>query len=310
MALWLLGTLFEHGIDGSLRQTDNDLYVVWNDLFDGAINAELLILGSSRAWVQIDPALLDTALDVDSYNLGLDGYPFDMQYALFQEYVRYNAPPRYIIQTLDILTLRRRANLFNREQFLPYLASPTIYKTARSYGLHPFDRYVPMFKYYGSPIALRVGLLELLNLKHYRSNKYKGFRGLDKAWDTSFEQFRQANPSVTIPIADALLEDIIAFVDYCRNHNITLIFVYPPEYIEYQALVSNRKQIFDIYTTIARDYHIPFLDYSDSFFSQTTDHFYNSQHLHANGARLFTRSLADDIKRLLQARDAQPYQGE
>ena len=30
-------------------------YSIWNDIYDGKINADIVIYGSSRAWVHFDP---------------------------------------------------------------------------------------------------------------------------------------------------------------------------------------------------------------------------------------------------------------
>ena len=49
-------------VDSGLKRSRSLLFSEWNDIYDGKINADMLILGSSKAWVQFSPLILDTAL--------------------------------------------------------------------------------------------------------------------------------------------------------------------------------------------------------------------------------------------------------
>ena len=62
-----------------LKKSESDDFREWNDLYQSKINADLIINGSSRAWVHISPQILDTSFSIDSYNLGIDGHNFYLQ---------------------------------------------------------------------------------------------------------------------------------------------------------------------------------------------------------------------------------------
>ena len=87
-------------VDAGLRKSRNSYYASWNDLYNSKINADLLIMGSSRAEFHISPKILDSALSLNTYNLGLSAWHFDMQYARFRMYLQHNLKPRYIIQKI------------------------------------------------------------------------------------------------------------------------------------------------------------------------------------------------------------------
>ena len=91
--------------DTGLRKSEYENYREWNDAMLGKINAELLIQGSSRAWVHFSPKHLDSAFQINSYNLGIDGYDFLMQDSRLKIYLANNKRPEYIIQVMDITTL-------------------------------------------------------------------------------------------------------------------------------------------------------------------------------------------------------------
>src|SRR6187551_2869676 len=94
-------------------------YPVWNDVYDGKINSEIIIHGSSRAVVQIDPAILQKASGKTSYNLGVDGNSIWLEYFRHQQFLQHNVKPMLIIHSLDVFMLSDSVDIFNGEQFLP-----------------------------------------------------------------------------------------------------------------------------------------------------------------------------------------------
>lgn len=46
-------------------------YEVWNDIYNGKIDCDIAIYGSSRAWLQIDPEIIKDVLERDTYNFKL-----------------------------------------------------------------------------------------------------------------------------------------------------------------------------------------------------------------------------------------------
>ena len=80
-------------------------YPVWNDIHSGNINADLLIMGSSRAWRHIDPNVLEDSLELSSYNLGMDGQHLPMQLWRYETLLKKNHAPRVIVYSLDFFML-------------------------------------------------------------------------------------------------------------------------------------------------------------------------------------------------------------
>ena len=96
-------------------------YSTWNDLFNKKINSDVVIYGSSRAWVHLSPQIISDNLKVPSYNLGIDGHNFWLQYLRHKLLLKYNTKPKLIIHSLDVFTLQKKKELYNSEQFLPYI---------------------------------------------------------------------------------------------------------------------------------------------------------------------------------------------
>jgi hypothetical protein len=79
----IIGVLTALGvvITAGLRKTRIENFSEWNDIFDSKINADLIVTGSSRAWSNVSPKIIDSTLNLNSYNLGLDGAHFDIQFS-------------------------------------------------------------------------------------------------------------------------------------------------------------------------------------------------------------------------------------
>src|SRR6185437_14691973 len=199
--------------DSGLRHSNYSGFSVWNDIRNGSINADILIQGSSHSWVQIDPHILDTALHTNSYNIGMDGYSFDVQYARYRMYRQYNRAPKLIVQVLDYFVFNRTTSLFDKHQFLPYLDNGYINDAITQVGMPAYYHYLPFLKYQENPEYIDVGLREFFDVKHWPLTVYKGFQGQDRHWDQSqFDNFRHNFKYITPELSDETLNDAYRFL--------------------------------------------------------------------------------------------------
>ena len=288
-------------VDSGLKKSNHDLYAAWNNIYDGTINADLLIMGSSRAELQISPTILDENLKLNTYNLGISAWTFPMQKARFNIYLKYNAKPRYIVHSLDLQMLSRREDLFNYQQFLPYLNDRDIKSAAKGYKgeFTSAQYYFPMFKYNGNMDLAAAGFLEFFNLAKSRRISVKGYREQDLEWDGSFETFKKKFPDgYTHAFDSKVAEEFDDYLKFCKENDIKVILVFSPEYIELQPLIVNRKEIMSVFEGLSKKHDVPFLDYSSHPIALNKTYFYNSEHLTKEGAELFSEVLAQDLKNL------------
>jgi hypothetical protein len=287
-------------VDAGLKKSRLENFSEWNDIYQSKISSDVIVLGSSRAWKHVSPRILDSVLHVDVYNLGLDGYHFDMQYYRYQIFLQHNSIPNCILLCLDSHSLSKKGQLFMPEQFAPYLSDSLIKQATAPYeGFQSLDYHNPFTKYLYKTRYIATGLLELTGLKHFDSKKYKGYQGKNKPWDNSYENFVKKNPDGwTHKIKATQLRLMEAFLSQCRKSHVNVVFVYTPEYIDAQRHLKNRKQIFQIYTALSEKYHLPFLDYSNHELCTDKSNFYNSQHLNKSGAEKYSQILAHDLMKI------------
>ncbi|HLN53761.1 MAG TPA: hypothetical protein VK212_08630 [Lentimicrobium sp.] len=283
-----------------LRHSNQNEYSVWNDLYHGNINTDIAIYGSSRAMVHLNPRIFKDSLNLNAYNLGLNGHNFWLQYYRHKELLAHNKAPDVIIHSVDMFTLVKRKDLFQMEQFLPYmLYNRDLEKWIGSYqGFTHYDFNIPLIRFYGQYKAITKAFQTAL--KETPSNdslKYKGFMSKNLIWNDDLVKARKRFPDFRIQIDKASVELFDKYLMECKQSGIHVILVYSPEYIEGQNFVKNRNEIISMFSVFAAKYNIPFLDYSNDSISFNKSYFYNASHLNGKGAAIFTSKFIHDMKR-------------
>ncbi|WP_421796981.1 hypothetical protein [Haliscomenobacter sp.] len=272
-------------------------YQTWDAIFEGTINADILIYGSSRAWVHINPTMISNEFNVPAYNLGIDGHNFRLQNLRHELLLKYNKKPKMIIHSLDVFTLQKGANLNNPDQFLPYMLwNEEIEKAIMPYvGYKFWDYRIPLLRYYGKPSAIKTAIYMYLFPKNNPVKRIRGYQGQNISWNSDFNKAKTKLKNYRVIIDKTSMNLFEAYLKYCRSNNIFLVFVYTPEYIEGQKFIKNKSEIIKIYNNYSKKYSIPFYDFSQDEISYNKKMFYNSMHMNLAGSKLFTRKLIDTL---------------
>ena len=291
-------------VDAGLRKSRNSYFASWNDLYNSKINADLLVMGSSRAEFHISPKIIDSALQLNSYNLGLSAWHFDMQYARFRVYLQHNKKPKYIIHNVDVYGFSKRKDVANAPQFLPYIHD-TILQNVMHNHQGEFDVYqknIPLLKYKNNQKLAFEGFLNFSGFSNLydTTSKYKGYCGNSFVWNNDFQNFKKRFPNgAKYKFDKVIIRQFEEYLAFCKKANIKVILVYSPEYFEVQPYYKNKDELIHLCEESARKFNCKFLDYSQNPLCYNRDYFYNSQHLNRTGAELFSSDLARKVKELL-----------
>jgi hypothetical protein len=265
---------------------------------NGQVDADIIIHGSSRAAVQFDPRIFEKELGLKTYNLGIDAFGFHMQYCRHRLLLENNKKPSTIIQVLDYSVFDKAEQLYYPEQFYPYLENNTVWNSVASYkGINQFEKVVPFFRYVGHRRSLQHAAKIFLQPHRNKPDRFNGFQPQYLSWNDDFETAKtKLGNQYYEPVDSAIVKLFTNYIEECKRENIRLVFIYPPEYIEGQTLVQNRKEILSLFKSIAARYNIPYYDYSSHPISYDKTYFYNSQHLNVNGSILFTEIVVRELK--------------
>ena len=283
-----------------LRKTDIRKYAVWNDIYKGKAAADIVVLGSSRAWCGYNTYVMDSLLHCDSYNLGIDGHSLEMQLVRYDTYRRFNPAPRLILVNTDFLsTFNVNADpRYEREQFFPYITDGELISRVKEVKrLTVLDRYFPLVRYYGYREDMENGLAAFGGKKDFADGgMHKGYRGNEYPWKET--ESALPDSAYRVDIDTALTHLLDAFAARCKNEGIRVSFVKSPVYAPLRDRFSHMEDFDSVLEEVAAKNGVPVLDYSQSAICDDRNCFYNASHLNKQGSERFTRMLCQDLDSL------------
>lgn len=290
--------LIDFGVRQGLRRHRTSAFGVSNRVMDGKANAEILVSGSSRALTHYDSRIIQQVTGRSTFNIGRNGSQTDMQVAYLKAYLRNNTPPKLVVHNLDLYSFLTSHEIYDAAQYLPYLNEESIFQGIRRVYPDAWKwRRIPLYGYLVEDMRFTwiYGLLGLTGWQP-KEDQHGGFLPRYREWTGEFDDFRRKNPKgVRFGMEAQGIKDLTEIAEICHQRGIPLLFVYSPEYYEMVALELDRPEIFAEFKVISERYGISIWDYTSSDISRNQQNFYNSQHLNATGAELFTKDFAERL---------------
>jgi len=279
-------------------------YPTWNAILDGTVNSEIIINGSSRAWIDVNATMVGKAFHTNAFDIGIDAHNFYLEYLRHRLLLDHNPKPKLIIQILDNHSLAKVPELNNPDQFLPFMLWNSKMRDAivTYEGFNYYDCMIPLIRYYGKLSAFKEVKRLKKNPLDNPETRIRGSYEFDKEWDpTEFEKLKKELKKQHKTTYDTNLdaESVALFDKYlkdCKANGIKIVLIYAPEFVDGQKIMGNRKQIMDLYVHFSKKYDVPYYDYSNDPISHNHDYFYNIMHLNKVGAQAFTADLVGRLK--------------
>lgn len=290
----------DYMISMGLRRTDCYRYQVFNDIFKGNLENEVLIMGNSRGFSHFNPRIIDSVCHVNSYDLGLGGYPINAQISEYQCYKAHNRTPKIIIQQVDFMTLNMEYDIRHQhdsERFFPTVYDKFMRKELRQLGYGFWELYCPLFRFNGYQKVIKDGLLEFLHIRHYVERPaYKGFSPEKGKWNGK-------NAAAMDSISSMMNEDAIAlFEDYlleCKNDGVYVLLVNTPVYSQTIKKVKKLDMVNDYFDSIAQKFGFKYLNYTENYpLCDDTLNFCVSVHMNPEATDRFSTDFANDLNSL------------
>ena len=294
----LLAIVVDFAVSNGLKRTERGHFFTMNALMNQKMDADVVVLGNSRAVGSYNPYVLDTLLGVNSRNLGVSAQPFGVSYLRWQLYHRNNLNPKLLIVNIDFRELRMVTKGCEKEQYYPYMTDTLVRPYLDLYGFTWAEKHIPMYRYRGDYKLMALGFSELLHIRHdQKGNYYKGFTNENTKWDGRNLQYvlnRGKIKGQCEPQAIRLME---RFLQETSSEGIPVVFVYAPLY---KRLKDNleEEQTRAAYQNLSQKYNIPLLDFSEIGFCSDSSYFMNGHHVNRKGATAFSAKLAQSIDSL------------
>ncbi len=284
--------------DVRLRARNSGRMKVWHQIEAGRINADVLVVGNSHAHVQVNPRLLQGAFPGKRiYNLGLEGYTFDLQLARYRFYRRYNKAPQAIIFCADYFQFNKSKWAVDKPQFLPYMYDIAVRKALLSIGVSKTKAIIPFLKYRGEANAVMAAITGSSPLPEdaYDRHGWDGYEPMAFHWNESAFNADTTRANLTPVVDSAVWHSFLAFLNECRTQGTKVYVVFTPHHLRYVAKLYGGTA-YKSWLTQGLAGRIPFIDFSGALFCGDTALFYNGTHLNEKGADIFSAALVDSLR--------------
>lgn len=297
LLLFVMALALDKLIDAQLRKSRYVYFYAWNDAFNGKINDDVLVYGSSRARKQVNPKVFEENTTSTMYNLGLDGQTVTLQKAMQDVYFGHNKIPKLILYVVDEFTMAKDEFMFNTEQVLPYLNDTIIKNASREYkSLNFFDYNLPLVRYAGRREILKEVFNTLLHNSKQANKEYKGFTFNDRKLVVKGNN--NAVMKDTVKIVPKFAKDFIQMIDDVQKKNIQLVFIIPPMHHLSWDYYAYHPQFMQFMDSVAKQKNIPILNYHNHEFTKIDSLFADAQHVNIPGAKFFTELIVKDLKEM------------
>jgi hypothetical protein len=269
------------------------------DLYKSRIHEPIVILGSSRAEVHIDPNVIKKGTGLDCYNLGWSAAESELLMYRFNEYCKYNPLPKLLVINLDMTTFNTQqvARIIRDEQ-LPF----NLYNFE---AFHFYDKnilyyLIPGIRYSEKRFLIYQTLLLGIKNQQLETKRYNGFISSDSSWDdTQLKKILQSGPR-TVIIDSSAIKSFCSSLKYLQEKNVQVMLYYAPEQQASFPLYKNRAEVLALYQQIAQQLQIPFINYAKGDIVLHKEYFYNAYHLNRTGADMFSHMILTDILQLFK----------
>lgn len=296
-AVLLMAVMLDIMISFGLHKTECYRYQTFSDIFKGNMKCDILYMGNSRGFSHFNPKILDSICGVNSYSLGLGGYPINAQIATYHCYKAHNGTPKLIVQQVDFVTLNIMQDIRHQhdsERFFPTIYDPIMRKELKSMGYGFMELYCPTYRYFGYQKVIKDGLLEFLKVKHYVERPaYKGFSPEKGKWDGTNVAAMDSIMGVLDDEAIALFEGYLA---ECKEDGVFVLLVNSPVYAPTIKKVKNIDEVNDYFENVAQKFGYKYLNYTENYdLCNDTLNFCVSVHMNPKATDRFSSDFANDL---------------
>lgn len=285
----------------------NSIFEDWDRLVGGDINSEIIISGSSRGMVSYDPSIFMDHTGRTTFNLSFDGAPHNLQYVKLDLYLQNNHPPEIFIQNIDIAHLSELHTVPFSYQMIPVLNEKNLLKEFRSLDSHfyQFDD-IPLLKYNNYVPLLYKGIYSHLDKDYSIATTEKGFVAVNKSYQVDSGNLsrikKEDSTNQSIENYRNGINSTFTFLENNIPPETKIFLVWAPEYKIRLELSENLRQSLkkEINTFTKGRKNVYFLDFSADPISQDVSNFYDSFHLNAKGAKLFSEKAAKEVAAILK----------
>lgn len=265
------------------------------EAISGSTDYDIIFLGTSRTFYQVDPKVIDSISHQNSYNFGTNAGRLTEINMMLKLYLEHHKPPKTVVFDLTMLTLNvQQKQFFNPNRYYPFLDDTIVYNTISSANKKAWlYKNIPAFRIteiddFGKGVAIMgiIGKVDNETAPLYKGYVARGTSSIKPCHDRRIDSTKFVFTEKT----ESLLNEI---ANICKSKNISLILTYSPTYdcFEYS---DDHAAFFEYVKRFSEKNDVPFWNY-EKWMSANNNYFADAEHLNQQGSRAFSKLLITDI---------------
>ena len=258
-------------------------YYICNEL-----NADILVMGSSRASHHYLVQLITDSLGMTCFNGGQDGNGIVMQYGRWKMVSKHHLPKVIIYDIEPAFDLVVNDNSRYIDRLKPYTGDADVKEFVA--GLYPLERYKvisQMYRYNYKFIEIASDCVRPSNANSGYQPNYNHIRQELINKERNFEK------STIGRIDEVKMSCLSNLIDEAQSKGVQVVLVSSPYWKGYND--SDLSAI----KMLAEEKNVPFIDYADSEIRNNSDWFADTMHLNDEGACAFSKDLCSKLTSFL-----------
>ena len=265
-------------------------------------NADLLIIGNSRAKDSYNDVLLSELTGLKCLNLAMAGYPFNFQYhIMYKTYIKHNVTPKYILMEIGPFSFFDYSTPKYTIEMLPYIDREEF---QFYYDICPELSYKDHYRIIRYAGKYEEMVSQIMKIKESDSN-YKNELQANQVLEDdtvanpkeNYEKNYLKKKTFNVEKNPDIIKLFKSFMSECENQKIQVILVCSPIHTTDGTSHFDMEGFWNLITDIIKGHEIKILNYQNLFEDNTT-YFANSMHLNSYGKNCFTRKIAHDLDSL------------
>lgn len=279
------------------QQFDNRIGLI----IEKKIDAEMFILGSSRAARNLIAEDITKITNIKTYNLGFPGSSVEFHNFIIKLLLSNGYLPKYVTLVVDDdnQLIENNSINFRKDVLWPYVDNELIYEKLTEN--HKVDNkildYSRLRKYNNLFFDMLSTKFFAKSSKKNDPNNYITEMGSmplhgKSPYYNKITRDGQINNYKKDKESARLIEEFSEIVNICHNNSINVFIVFPPNF--YNRTIGFSERILEL----SGNKIVPF-DYSESVLTDKK-FYYDNSHLDAHGAKLFTNIFASELNLYLE----------
>ena len=290
-------------VDSGVRYSNLDGFKKVNSILVSEIDPDIISFGSSVGEKGFNSRIVSNVTRKTVYNSCIDGTNFEQYRGLIEAYNSYSSKKSLVLLFETHFSFVKLSAISCVERFCAHLNNKFVYQ--RLYNIDSSitwkSRYIPLYKntvvdytYYKAAFKGWMSIFRKNN-----RDSLQGFVPSYSKWQRGEDAAIDAMKPFKLKIERNVISDYIKMVNDLRKNNKEVVIILPPIYERLYKEKADFEPLRQVLDSVSGITGAVFLDFSQSAISRNKGYFYNTNHLNINGSRLFTRELADSLKRYL-----------